>query len=229
MSLVLRYVVQEDVIHGKKVIKESFHGFAACGVSPLAGLCETLLTSLRGCKIDLLGCVAKCFDGAAVTSGRCTGVQARIRELCPKSINVHCFAHRLNFVIVDVVHDTGRAEDLFTLLQSLHNFLSSPIGHELYVKAPSSRFPNSQLREIPSLSETRWVCRHDACKTLSATLPAVIDVLEDLIEVSGERSATAWRMMTRLNTSFVVHLCILNFLFKICSELVRNSKGRARL
>ncbi|KAI6661440.1 Transposase [Oopsacas minuta] len=29
-----------------------------------------------------------------------------------------------------------------------------------------SCFPDSQPREIPSLSETRWVCRHDACETL---------------------------------------------------------------
>ena len=98
MSLVLRYVVQEDGIHGKNVIKESFLGFAACGSLSAAGLCETLLTSLRDCRIDLLGCVAQCFDGAAVMS-----------ELCPKAIYVHCFAHRLNLVIVDVVHDTARA------------------------------------------------------------------------------------------------------------------------
>ena len=130
MSLVLRYVVQEDGIHSKNVIKESFLGFTACGSLAAAGMCETLLTSLRDCGIDLLGCVAQCFDGAAVMSGRCSGVQTRIRELCPKAIYVHCFAHRLNLVIVDVVHNTARADDLFTLLQSLHNFLCSPIVHE---------------------------------------------------------------------------------------------------
>ena len=227
MSLVLRYVVQEDGIHGKNVIKESLLGFAACGSLSAAGLCETLLTSLRDCRIDLLGCVAQCFDGAAVMSGRCTGVQARIRELCPKAIYVHCFAHRLNLVIVDVVHDTARADDLFTLLRSLHNFLSSPIVHELYVKAQRFRFPDSQPREIPSLSDTRWVCRHDACETLSTTLPAVIDVLEDLIEVSGERGATARSVMAQLNTSFVVHLCIFKFLLKICADASAKLQGKS--
>ena len=160
-------------------------------------------------------------------SGRCTGVQVRIRELCPKAIYVHCFAHRLNLVIVDVVHDTARAQDLFTLLQSLHNFLSSPIVHELYVKAQRSCFPDSQPREIPSLSDTRWVCRHDACETLSSTLPAVIDVLEDLIEVCGERGATARRMMSQLSTSFVVHLCIFKFLLKICADASAKLQGKS--
>ncbi|KAI6654428.1 Zinc finger mym-type protein 1-like protein [Oopsacas minuta] len=175
-SLMLRYIVQEVGIHGKNVIKESFLAFAACGSLSAVGLWETVQTSLRDCKIDLLGCVAQCFDGAVVMSGRCTGVQARI-------------------LIVDVVHDTARAEDLFTLLQSLHYFLSSSIVHELYVKLRGPAFLIPNLARYP-LSDTHWVCRHDACETLSATLPVVIDVLEDLIKVSGERGATARRMMT---------------------------------
>ena len=72
-----------------------------------------------------------------------------------------------------------------------------------------ARFPGSQPREIPSLSNTRWVCRHNACKTLSATLPAVVDVLED---------ATARSLMAPVNTSFVIHLCIFKFLLKVCAD-----------
>ena len=227
MSLVLRHIVQEDGIQGRHVIKESFRGFASCESLAAAGLCETLLTSLRDCGIDLLGCVAQCFDGAAVMSGRCSGVQTRIRELCPKAIYVHCFAHRLNLVIVDVVHNTARADDLFILLQSLHNFLSSPIVHEQYVKAQRSRFSDSQPREIPSLSDTRWVCRHDACETIIVTLPAVIDVLESLMDVSDLRGATARSMMVQLNTSFVIHLCIFNFLLKICADASAKLQGKS--
>ena len=125
------------------------------------------------------------------------------------------------------MRDTARADDLITLLQSLHNFLSSPIVHELYVKAQRSRFPDSQPREIPSLSDTRWVCHHDACETLSATLPAVIDFLEDLIEVYGERGATARSVMAQLDTSFVVHLCIFKFLLKICADASAKLQGKS--
>ena len=116
------------------------------------------------------------------------------------------------------MHDTARAGDLFTLLQSLHKFLSSPIVHEQYVKAQNSRFPYSQPREIPSLSDTRWVCRHDACETLSVMLPAVIYVLEDLMEISGERGVTARSLLAQLDTSFFIHLCVFKFLLKICAD-----------
>ncbi|KAI6655636.1 Zmym1 [Oopsacas minuta] len=73
----------------------------------------------------------------------------------------------------------------------------------------------------------RWVSPHDACETLSATLPAVIDVLEDLIKVSGERSATARRMITQLNTRFVVHLCIFKFLPQICADVSAKLQGKS--
>ena len=147
----------------------------------------------------------------------------------PKAIYAHCFAHRLNLVIVDVVHNTTRADDFFTLLQSLHNLFSSPIVQELYIKAQRFLFPDSQPREIPSLSDTRWVCRHDACETLLATLSAEIDVIEDLMDVSSEHDATERSMMVQLNTSFVIYLCIFNFLLKICADASANSKGRVRL
>ena len=116
ISTIYKSVVYYKFIK-KYSVKESFLGFAACDSLDAAGLCETLLTGLRDYGIDLLGCVAQCFDGAAVMSGRCSGVQSRIRDLCPKAIYVHCFAHSWNLVIVDVVHDIARADDLFTLLQ----------------------------------------------------------------------------------------------------------------
>ena len=84
MSLVLRYVTKDNQDNGRNIIKESFLGFAACGSLDAAGLCETLLSNLRECGFDIGGCVAQCFDGAAVMSGRCSGVQTRVRELWPQ-------------------------------------------------------------------------------------------------------------------------------------------------
>ena len=62
---------------------------------------------------------------------------------------------------------------------------------------------------------------------LSTTLPAVIDVLEDLIEVSEERGATARSVMAQLNTSFVVHLYIFKFLLKICADASAKLQGKS--
>ena len=39
-----------------------------------------------------------CFDGASNMSGRFSGVQARLKELCPESLFVHCANHSLDLV-----------------------------------------------------------------------------------------------------------------------------------
>lgn len=48
-------------------------------------------------------------------SGACSGVSARIKELNPKAVYVHCCAHRLNLAIVDTVKALPVAEDFFAL------------------------------------------------------------------------------------------------------------------
>ena len=47
------------------------------------------------------------------------------------------------------------------------------------------------------------------------------------MDVSSERSATARSMMVQLNTSFVIYLCIFNFLLKICSDASAELQGKS--
>ena len=53
--------------------------------------------------------VAQCYDGASVMSGRLNGLQAIMRkDVCPKGIYVHCWAHRLNLVVEARVYDLDK-------------------------------------------------------------------------------------------------------------------------
>ena len=58
-------------------------------------------------------------------SGRCTGVQTRIRNEAPLAYYVHCYAHHLNLVIVDTVKEVPQAADFFSLLEQLYIFISN--------------------------------------------------------------------------------------------------------
>jgi len=46
--------------------------------------------------------VAQSYDGASVMSGHLNGVQTKIKEHHPTAVYIHCMAHRLNLVVVDV-------------------------------------------------------------------------------------------------------------------------------
>ena len=43
--------------------------------------------------------IAQCFDGASVMSRELNGLQAKIKEVVPQAVFVHCMAHRLNLVL----------------------------------------------------------------------------------------------------------------------------------
>ncbi|KAI6659592.1 Zinc finger MYM-type protein 1-like [Oopsacas minuta] len=116
MSIVLRYVSDGE-------IHEAFLCFKECHRLDAGGLCETILDTLQTSGIDPQRCCSQCYDGAAVMSGHLSGVQQRFKEVVPHATYVHCYAHRFNLVVVDLVKTHGRVCDLFvTLKQGFSTF-----------------------------------------------------------------------------------------------------------
>ena len=75
--------------------------------------------------------VAQCYDGEAVMSGRKRGLQSLIHaELCPEAIYVHCYAHRLNLIVLSSVFSIPKAVDFFDQLATLHKFFSATVPHD---------------------------------------------------------------------------------------------------
>ncbi|MGL5701901.1 MAG: hypothetical protein ACRCW5_01895, partial [Cetobacterium sp.] len=58
---------------------------------------------------------------------------------------------------------------------------------------------DGQSREIPRLSDTRWACRYAACHNLLDRLPAVVRVLQEIVDdlahehMSYIKSRECWR------------------------------------
>ena len=86
----------------------------------------------------------------------------RIKEHSPRAIYIHCFADRLNLVVVDVAGAIGHVGGMFAVLQRMHNLLSTTVVHARFVAPQKTIYHDSRVWEISSLSDTCWVCRHDA-------------------------------------------------------------------
>lgn len=123
LSFVLRYVF-ENVIH------EEFLGFCAASKLDAESLVQSILSVLKSHGIDVHSCVAQSYDGAAVMSGNVGGVQARLREIVPSALYIHCYAHRLNLVVVDCVRNIKASGEFFLILQRLYNFISGSAVHQ---------------------------------------------------------------------------------------------------
>lgn len=97
LSLELRYYY-DGAVH------ESFLDFQRASELDAAGLSKKIIQCLERYGLDYKSNLAgQGYDGAAVMSGRCNGVAARIKAEAKHAFYVHCNAHCLNLVIVDSV------------------------------------------------------------------------------------------------------------------------------
>ena len=130
LSVCIRYVAEG-------ILYEEFYNFIRA-----EGLdAQSVMVKLKG-MIASMGVdsrthiVAQCYNGASVMSGRLNELQAIIRkEVCPKGIYVHCWAHRLNLVVVASVYNLDKASFFFNCLASIHSFFSASVPHSYFVHA----------------------------------------------------------------------------------------------
>ncbi|CAK6979962.1 hypothetical protein NHX12_016273 [Scomber scombrus] len=95
-------------------------------------------------------------------SGSKSGVQQKFKKDVPQALYIHCHAHRLNLVLVDVVRNVEAAAEFFETVQMLNNFFSNSVAHDLFIKKQRETESVTQPVELKSLSDTRWACQYAA-------------------------------------------------------------------
>ena len=112
-------------------------------------------------------------------SGCCSGVQARIREVAPQAIYIHCNAHCLNLALIDSVKAVRDASEFFALLETLYVFLSTAQCHSIYQQQQKELHPDKEQWQLQRLSDTCWACRHGAVSAMCYTYDAVLATLSN--------------------------------------------------
>ncbi|CAB4054779.1 unnamed protein product [Lepeophtheirus salmonis] len=84
-------------------IREEFLHFTTAKDIDAHSLLSSIKLTFSQCNTDINRCVGQCNDGASVMSGSNNGVQEKFRKELPQAMYIHCYAHRLNFVLVDCV------------------------------------------------------------------------------------------------------------------------------
>ena len=118
MSLCVRYVNKMT-----QTVVERFLGFTPLDNLSADGVATTLIQYLTEIQLPVTSCIAQSYDGAAVMAGVNSGVQVIVRDAagnpCPY---VHCHAHRLNLVLVDVAKQIDWVSDAFGLFMPFNQF-----------------------------------------------------------------------------------------------------------
>ncbi|KAK0132564.1 Zinc finger MYM-type protein 1 [Merluccius polli] len=114
-------------------------------------------------------------------------------------------AHCLNLVRVDSVKSVTDAGHFFSLLERMYVFMYGSYVHNQWLQVQREMF-DGPPRELQRLSDTRWACRHVACRNVMDRLPAIIpvQVLENIAsEKHPQRDVEARGILVQIDLNFV--------------------------
>lgn len=175
-------------------------------------------TTLQEVDVDINNCISQCYDGASVMSGCQSGVQARISEINPTAIYIHCHAHQLNLVLVDACRKLPHASEFFSLLESLYVFISSSVPHAVFVTKQKEL--GQRVVELKQLSDTRWSCRYSSIKAVLSSFSALVQALEELSSGTNQRSIESRGLLHQVcSYPFVLSLVLFERIFASVNNL----------
>ena len=218
LSICIRFVSEYENVF---VVKERFMGFVDVHQLDASSLANAILSLLNELHLDTMRCVSQCYDGASVMSGHLAGVQAIVKQsIGHECVYIHCYAHRLNLVVVSIARGIVEVNDFFGLLEAMYRFFSvSTLRHDVFINVQKRK--SKQVLEIPQLSDTRWVCRYIAVRLFQTRYEDILEAL-DSISKGTDRSTAAesFGLAFQLRRfSFTVLLCVFEELLGLTKPL----------
>ena len=205
LSVALRYVDDEAIV------QEHFLTFTEATTCTAEGLTDKILSTLNQFDIDPSYIVSQGYDGAAVMSGKCSGVQERLRQAAPYAIYIHCYAHTLNLVLVDSTKILPYAREFFVLLEHLYVFVSTTKAHVIFMSKQNELHPDKQPRQLQKLSDTWWVSRYAAVSAICCTYDSILLTLEDVIDGQDRVKAVEAKGIYHQIKSFLFLISLVTF------------------
>ena len=209
VSVCLRYL-ERDPISNKISIKEDFLDFVMATSTTGEHLAELLIETLNNAGINTMNMRAQGYDGAANMSGKYNGVQARILQIVPGAMYVHCKSHCLNLAIVHSCKDTSVRNVMSTVQEVAFSFdYSSKKLQAFYQELDSDATTKENMdkrTKLRTLCETRWTSRTNALYTFKTSFPVVVHALERLQGLGDDKAGQYLASITRF--VFVIALVV---------------------
>ncbi|XP_039300524.1 zinc finger MYM-type protein 1-like, partial [Nilaparvata lugens] len=186
MSVWVRYT-------NKTKLLERFLGFVELTELSAKSLFSEISQFLENSGLNIKRFVGQAYDGASVMSGHLTGVNVLVREVAENPcVYVHCYAHRLNLILVDMAKNVKLVDDMLGLLEEIYAFQSaSTLRHQKFRDAQEREDPKKRIFEMPQQSDTRWVSKYKGVMYFENNFLAVLSVLDSFTTSSNKMEAAS--------------------------------------
>lgn len=195
-SLCVRYV------NSKNNICEGFLGFIAVFDLSSEGLTTSLLNQCQNLGLQMDKLVGQGYDGASNMRGQFNGVQAKLKNLYPKAIYVHCASHRLNLALSSELRIPYVRNCHGTISEICNLFRNNSYAGDILKTNIRNCLPESRKSRLLKVCETRFVERHDAIIVFVELFEAVVVSLQELSESDRQIASNAQVLLSAIDKSY---------------------------
>jgi len=166
VSMCLRYL-ESDLN-----ISEKFLGMYKVSSTTGETLTQVIIDVLTRCNLSVDKLRGQCYDGASNMSGTFTGVQARIQQMQPRALYVHCTAHSLNLALHETTSEVPYIRDSLQYLNDA-------------AKCKCKALLEHAKGHIKSLCPTHWTMRSAGIDIALQNYGAILEALEEVAGQTG--------------------------------------------
>ncbi|XP_021375337.1 52 kDa repressor of the inhibitor of the protein kinase-like [Mizuhopecten yessoensis] len=166
-------------------VRELFFNFVYLERATGESIAHAITECLRQNHIDISQARVQSYDGAACMSSAKMGVQARIRQLSPRALYVHCNSHVLNLSIASACKQPA-IRNMIDILNAVFLFFDlSPKRQRFLERILDNMAPTTRKKKLVGLCKTRWVERHTCFDTFYDMYGYLCECLEAILDPSG--------------------------------------------
>lgn len=177
-------------------------------------LANLILECLQQFGLPISMLRGQCYDGGANMSGTIKGVQARILEINPLALYVHCVAHNLNLVLQDASKKVTIVRDALQIVHETGKLISESAHRRAILKEAAVELNVEDCSVPKPLCQTRWVSRskpmNEMCQPQKYEI--VMSTLEKIStspssSESGAKSSGLLAQLEKASTYLGISMC----------------------
>ncbi|KAK3931923.1 Zinc finger MYM-type protein 1, partial [Frankliniella fusca] len=138
------------------------------------------------------------YDGGSNMRGAMKGVQARIKEIQPLALYVHCFNHSLNLALQDTAKSVQIVRDSMEWTKDISVMIRRSPHRRARFNFIAEECPEAAGTNLSAVCPTRWTMRTPATTGILDSYPAVIQALEEIGETTADGAAAASGLANKL-------------------------------
>jgi len=156
----------DDVKYQQAEVKEVFFDFVYLETTDGESISKGITDSLLKHGIDITKARGQAYDGASAMSSSRVGVQARILEIAPRALYVHCNSHVINLAIASSCQIQAIKNMIDSINETFKFFDFSPKRQRFFESILDQDNAESHpVKKLKGLCKTWWVERHTCYET----------------------------------------------------------------